>query len=247
MTTPSLKVCRKLSSVPIFLIVLLFAFPTAELYAASDAHAVAGRYLADTSGNFDEARFLTTVRQRHDFSCGAAALATLLIYHYQEPIAEDEVFDAMLAAGDKDKIRAQGFSMLDMKRYLEERGFEAAGYEVSLDRMAVIGLPAIVLLSYDGYNHFVVVKGVAGSEVLIGDPAVGVRVVPRDEFESAWNGLIFVIRSNSAVGKRNFNRRTEWFLGAHTVVEATPGLEEEPDTPVFHARREGSGRAVKSR
>ncbi|RYF14189.1 MAG: peptidase C39, partial [Oxalobacteraceae bacterium] len=30
-------------------------------------------------------RFETVVRQQYDFSCGSAALATLLRYHYDDP------------------------------------------------------------------------------------------------------------------------------------------------------------------
>lgn len=227
MTSRSGPLWTALPNVSAIVIVLLLIVTTGTGWAGEEGDAVSGGHVACASDSFDESRFLTTVRQRYDFSCGAAALATLLIYHYQEPVTEHEVVEAMLAAGDRTKIRAQGFSMLDMKRYLEERGLDSAGYEVSLDRLAAIGLPAIVLLSYDGLNHFVVVKGVAGSDILIGDPAVGLRVISREEFESAWNGLIFVIRSKTAVGRSHFNRKTEWFLGTHPVVEAAP----EEDVP----------------
>src|SRR3546814_14224143 len=38
-----------------------------------------------------EARFKTTVPQQRDFSCGSAAVATLLTYQYGQPVTEAEV------------------------------------------------------------------------------------------------------------------------------------------------------------
>ena len=58
--------------------------------------------------------FRTVVRQRYDFSCGSAALATLLRYHYNRDVGEEQVFRAMYAAGDPCVIQPVGFSLLDM-------------------------------------------------------------------------------------------------------------------------------------
>ena len=68
--------------------------------------------------------FRTVVRQQYDFSCGSAAVATLLTYQYGRKVSEAEVFKAMYAVGDQEKIQKVGFSMLDMKRYLDEHGHE---------------------------------------------------------------------------------------------------------------------------
>lgn len=171
-----------------------------------------------------EARFRTTVHQQYDFSCGSAALATLLTYNYEEPVTEQEVFKAMFDKGDKEKIRREGFSLLDMKYYLEANGYKAAGYKVTLDRLSQIGVPAIVLINIRGYKHFVVLKGVSAKTVLISDPAVGAKTVPRADFESTWNGLIFIILNKKNVAKNHFNRDQEW----HVKEKAPLGLALNP-------------------
>jgi predicted double-glycine peptidase len=51
-----------------------------------------------------EQRFTTVVRQQYDFSCGSAALATLLHYHYDEPVDEKVAFAGMWRDGDKEQI-----------------------------------------------------------------------------------------------------------------------------------------------
>ena len=158
-----------------------------------------------------EARFTTTVRQQYDFSCGSAAVATLLTHHYGIPITEREVFEKMFAQGDQAKIRKEGFSMLDMKRYLESRGFRADGFEQPLERLEQEKLPAIVLLSERGYRHFVVVKGIGRGRVLVGDPAMGTRALSFDRFSRLWvNQLLFVIHNRRELAQ--FNRAGDWHV-----------------------------------
>jgi len=167
-----------------------------------------GRYALKVT-SLKEARFKTTVRQQHDFSCGSAALATLLTHHYGDPVTEQAVFDAMYARGDQQKIQSEGFSLLDMKRYLREQGYQADGFEVPLDKLVASGLPAIVLIAERNYHHFVVVKGLRDGRVLIGDPSSGARALSRETFESVWvNRLLFVVHNRQSQAR--FNADSEW-------------------------------------
>lgn len=160
--------------------------------------------------SYQDSNFRGIVRQNFDFSCGSAALATLLRYHYDWPVDESIVLDAMFAVGDQEKIRREGFSLLDMKQYLSALGFAADGYKQSLDKLSRVGIPAIVLINSNGYLHFVVVKGVTSEKVLLGDPALGLRSLPREEFESMWNGILFVIRDDLELARHTFNRKGDW-------------------------------------
>jgi predicted double-glycine peptidase len=154
-------------------------------------------------------RFQATLRQQYDFSCGSAAVATLLTYHYGQPVSEQFVFEHMFARGDQRKIRKEGFSLLDMKRFLAARGYTADGFELPLQKLIDARLPAIVLVAEKGYHHFVVIKGAAGGRVLVGDPASGTRSMARAAFEQIWtNKLLFVIHGSKQVPA--FNRVADW-------------------------------------
>lgn len=156
-----------------------------------------------------EARFRATVRQRYDFSCGSAAVATLLTYQYGFPVGEADVFRQMYAAGDQAKIRSEGFSLLDMRRYLESRGFSADGFLLPLDKLTEEGLPAIVLINDRGYRHFVVVRGLRDGRVLVGDPARGSRTIPRRDFDAMWdNKVLFVVHNRRELA--SFNQARDW-------------------------------------
>jgi hypothetical protein len=58
-------------------------------------HTAAGGQFNVGVTSLKEARFRTVLKQRYDFSCGSAALASLLSFHYERPTTEETVFSAM--------------------------------------------------------------------------------------------------------------------------------------------------------
>jgi len=172
------------------------------------------------AGNYDvpvtsflERRFKTVYKQQYDFSCGSATLASLLTYHYDDAVDEQSVFVDMYQNGDRQKIQKQGFSLLDIKLYLERRGYRSDGFKIKLDQLVTANVPAITIINNNGYLHFVVIKGVSDQEVLVGDPAVGIKVIPRDEFEEMWgNRILFLIHDKQDVAAKHFQDQQEWAL-----------------------------------
>ena len=177
-----------------------------------------GDYQIHTRSLLDS-RFRNVVRQQYDFSCGSAAIATLLTYHYDNPVEEKDILDAMYRNGEQEKIRREGFSLLDMKRYLDDLGYNAQGYRESLDKLASVGIPAIVLINKKGYLHFVVIKGVNKDKVAVGDPTLGLRIYTRKEFEAMWNGILFVLMKDKNIAHASFNSRDNWSLHGRPSFE----------------------------
>lgn len=189
--------------------------PLAALCAAWVCAAPAGAEVIISNGlaparlnvvSYRDIPFRTVVRQRYDFSCGSAALATLLRYHYDRDVGEEQVFRAMYAAGDQDVIQRVGFSLLDMKQFLEASGYQADGFRLKLSDLEAMNRPAIVMIDTAGYKHFVVFKGDDAGRVLVGDPALGLKIYSREQFTSMWNGIAFVLREPAD----RFNQASEW-------------------------------------
>lgn len=179
------------------------------LAQAADLPALGGVQYSIPIKSMKAMRRASTMLQQYDFSCGSAALATLLTHHYGYPADEKAIFEDMYMRGDQQKIRKEGFSLLDMKNFLEARGFRADGFQQPLGKLAEAGIPAIVLISENGYNHFVVIKGLRGDRILLGDPASGTRVMPLQQFEGAWkNRLLFVVHNR--VEQARFNLDADW-------------------------------------
>jgi predicted double-glycine peptidase len=155
------------------------------------------------------------VRQHWDLSCGAAAVATLITYQWNDPVTERQAALGMLRIGDAQLVRARlGFSLLDLKRFAATRGLEATGYAgLTLDEL--IGMaPAIAPLQARGAGHFVVVRGRRGDRILVGDPAFGNRTLTADAFLKVWTSRIgFVLyRPNDPHPPNRMGAPAELFL-----------------------------------
>lgn len=203
------------------LLVAVSAAPLARAGSVDIPGAASGSFSVGTM-SMKERQFRYTERQQYDFSCGSAALSTLLTHHYGDPIKEKAVYTTMWEKGDHAKIRKEGFSMLDMKRFLESRGYSADGYNADLKKLASTGLPAIVLIRDGRYNHFVVVKGVRDGKVAFGDPAQGARVMDQARFERMMiNRILFVI--NGRTGEAVFNHPSDWHVREKAPADLASG------------------------
>ena len=138
-----------------------------------------------------EMRHQNVVLQQWELSCAAAALATILRYQHGVPVTERSVALGLidrqeyLANPDLVRIR-QGFSLLDLKRYVDGLGYEGIG----LGQLALPDLferaPIIVPVNLQGFPHFVVFRGGTKNSVLLADPAFGNITISKDKFFNGW-------------------------------------------------------------
>lgn len=174
--------------------------------AASDVSFVAGRdRVTKRVKSFKEIREEGVVLQKLDYSCGAAAMATLMSSFFQEPVREDEVVGFIFIHGQtpeeglKKYFKRKGFSLLDLKRYAEFKGYKAAGYkEMTLEDLIEVlrdqQVPPLVPINPFGYNHFVIVSGIQGDRIYLADPAIGKTTMRIERFLDLWvDGVGFVV------------------------------------------------------
>lgn len=184
--------CLKL---PALALVLLLASPV--LRAADVAfHGILpnGAVMPVRVESMREARFRHIVRQHTDYSCGAAALATVLKYAYRLDVDEATVIEGMMGLANPEVVQARGFSLLDIKRYVESLGMRGRGYRIEEDRLRALRVPGLVLMDVRGFRHFVVLKQVSGGFAEVADPILGNRSVPMAEFLESWpSRAIFIV------------------------------------------------------
>ncbi|MCL5063006.1 MAG: C39 family peptidase [Nitrospiraceae bacterium] len=143
-------------------------------------------------------RFKNIVTQTKDYSCGAASLATILTYYFGRETSEEEVIASILRNEDSgmvEKVKEKGLSLLDLKNYGESLGYKGGGYRVPAHQMKTLDRPAIALIKYKGYAHFIVIKGVMDDQVFLADPARGNMVMSLEEFMEIWNGILLVFKN----------------------------------------------------
>jgi len=167
--------------------------------------------------SYQEIVFGDIFRQQYDFSCGSAALASLLTFHYATESSEQEIFKSMFEKGDKEKIKEKGFSLLDMKVYLESIGLRSDGFKIGLSKIKEVGVPGITLVNFDGYMHFVIIRGINNHSVVLGDPSRGTMIMKIDEFEKYYQGIVLLVRNKAEIGRLGFISNDNF-----TVYQSSP-------------------------
>ena len=121
-----------------------------------------------------ELRDQYVVKQQLDYSCGAAALATLMVYYYGEDTSEKEILELLNARletmTEEEQTRKTriGFSLLDLKIVAQQKGYRAAGFKLTVDQLPRLLAPVIVYVQPFGYHHFAVLREWRGGSCLFG-------------------------------------------------------------------------------
>ena len=62
-------------------------------------------------------------------------------------------------------VKQRGFSMLDVKHYVESLGMRGRSYRIDEERPRTLRVPALVLTDVRGFRHFVVLKQVRSDKL----------------------------------------------------------------------------------
>ena len=201
---------RRSAAIRVAIITLAMAAPLA---AADAANIETGGGRVDIPlRSMKELRDQGLVRQRFDYSCGAAALATILRYGFGDPVGEREILADLfrLLPEDEEALRRrEGFSLLDLQHVAQARGYKAQGFRLAPRYLAKLGGPVIVFIEPRGYKHFAVLRGVRGDRVYLADPARGNIRMPAYRFLESWldrsgTGIIFVIEPEDGLPDTEF-------------------------------------------
>jgi uncharacterized protein len=138
-----------------------------------------------------EIRRENVVVQEWDLSCGAAALATILRYQHGDDVSERALVEGLIRRDiyieNPELVRVrEGFSLLDLKRVVEQRGYNGFGYGDLTFADLMDLAPIITPIDPKGYNHFVIMIGRIGDDVQLADPAFGNTTMAVERFQRVW-------------------------------------------------------------
>ncbi len=191
-------------------VIIMLLWAGAGSVTASDAPPMqtdtAGLRLRKRVTTFKEFKERRVVKQRYDFSCGAAALATILQGYYGLPVAEEGIVAYIIhKRGEEEAIRRykekKGFSLLDLKLAATSIRFRCSAYsEMTLADLVAVNGPVIVPIRVRGYDHFVVFRGLAGDRVYYTDPVAGNLTMKAANFTSVWrDGVGMALKSRQGL------------------------------------------------
>lgn len=180
-----------------------FAFLSFVLFISDSAFA---RESASPVLSLIETRQKNVVLQQWELSCASAALATVLRYQHGFPVTERAVALGMINReeylSNPDLLRyRQGFSLLDMKRFVDSIGYEGLGLgQLNIEDLIEYA-PIIVPVDLQGYPHFVVFRGATSNQVLLADPAFGNITLSKEKFIDGWIEYRDIDRVGFVVGQ----------------------------------------------
>ena len=139
------------------------------------------------------------------------------------------------------QVRARGgFSLLDLKRFAQARGYQAEGFTgMSIEELATQKSSVIVPIRLKGFDHFIVVRGFADGRVNVADPGFGNLTMKVDRFQALWKeGIVFVVHPPSDLMMTD----EEAGFGLEDSYLTKPSFSEVSDTaipaqPALLARR----------
>ncbi len=166
----------------------------------------------ETEGTFEESgglfgkrrriRRVPHVQQIDEMDCGAACLG-MICRHFGRDVSLSRIRELCHTSRD-------GTSLKAICHAATELGLAARALKVSLRNLPEMPLPAIV--HWEG-NHWMVLVDVGSTRVRVDDPAVGMRRIPRAEFEAKWSGYAALFDYTVAFEGAPETRSTLTWLG----------------------------------
>jgi len=128
--------------------------------------------------NFSSAQRLPTIMQTEAAECGLACLAMIACYHgYKTDLA---------SLRQRFPVSVKGMTLADMMEIAMSLGLSSRPLRLELQDLAQLQLPCVIHWDLD---HFVVLKRIKRGRVVIHDPALGERTLPRAELDKRFTGI----------------------------------------------------------
>jgi hypothetical protein len=144
-------------------------------------------------------RFVYSLEQGHDDSCGLQVLACLLDVYWGFPADEEGLADELRGIGRRRDGLTVSFGELSL--LLSRRGFIAEAWQMGYEGLAEAcrrWAPVIVHLALPE-GHFALLLEADEKSTVLADPASGLVVVEREDFQTCWTGMALLVARPGAV------------------------------------------------
>lgn len=163
------------------------------------------------------------VKQTTDYTCGPAALATLI--NLMGGNATENQLAALSGTTEEN-----GTSMLGLKKAAKELKYSVQGKKMSLSNLTKIeGMFIANTTTGDNVDHYLVVKNITKDVFFIADPMEGNYSLSQNEFKNVYKGNVLVIKptENTIIELNNGEKTTVKELTKDAVQEAIYEMSDE--------------------
>lgn len=119
------------------------------------------------------------VRQKFDFSCGSASLATIMNYYYDNNLSEIDIVNSVAeqkgikveTIEDYYEHKDTGLSFFDLSEYSKKIGYRGLGLAIDFEVLKKLKMPVILFVKIRSQEHFTVFKGMDDRYIYLADPS----------------------------------------------------------------------------
>jgi predicted double-glycine peptidase len=155
--------------------------------------------------SYQELKQRNIVMQQLDYSCGAAALATVARYYWGDNV-DEMTFLKLLPELNlteqqmRDRIE-NGLTLTDLRDIANKAGYESSMGKVQFGELTRAKVPVVVGITVRKHDHFAVFRGSDGVYAYLADPIRGNVRTPIADFLAQWqrNAILVVARPNTKV------------------------------------------------
>jgi HlyB family type I secretion system ABC transporter len=137
--------------------------------------------------------------QQSQSDCSAACLAMVARY-WGKQFSINRLRDIA-------NVDRNGASLRSLSAAAESLGFSTRPVKASLDKLTQQALPAIV--HWEG-NHYIVVYEITARQVIVGDPAIGQRMLSHAEFRQGWTGYTLLLQPTALLREQEEDKTAFW-------------------------------------
>ncbi len=184
--------------------------------------------------SWQERKTRHVVMQQRDYSCGAAALATVLRYYWGHNVNEPivlSVVENMLSVDELHEREKEGLTMADVKDAAVKMGYQASVGEITLQQLSESKVPVILVVNYGGTNHFVVCRDIIGGCAFLADPIRGNIRISTAALAKSWvrNAILVVAPEGETQSSRSqlgvtYSETIEGYLNRQVIRRQVSGV-----------------------
>ena len=136
------------------------------------------------------------VSQLRDYSCGAAALATVAKFFWGDDFEEIHFIkfglEVLTVEEFKDRVK-NGLNMADLKNIATKAGYFSTVGKLTFEQLVKSKVPLVVGITVEKYKHFVVFRGWDGKNVYLADPIRGNIRISDELFKEQWQKQLVLV------------------------------------------------------
>jgi predicted double-glycine peptidase len=200
--------------------------------AAAAATVLASAHATGVGASHRDLRYEGIIGQSSDFSCGPAAVATLLSCFYGISVTESDVLaQAEQHEATVGREPGAGVSALSLKRVLVDSGIPVRGLKVTVNALVQHfkqqGLP-LILHTTRPQKHFLVAVTAVGRHIVLADPSWGRRLLGVSELETqlGFDGVVLATMPPPDLAERAAAAQESFCLWARERLASLEVLRE---------------------